>query len=385
MSKEFFVTQEVGSLAKPGWRVKGVAGRPIGESDVNEAKRWGGELQIDAHPLLMLLKETQTSGKRLSPQDKDQLRYWAAVYATRLQETAGLDVVYDGEQDRSEMYEHAVRRSIGFEERGLVRSFDNKYYTAFACVEEPRVKIPWHTQELLRLQRITERDIKVPLTGPYTLAAWTLDEHYGRNRPLGQPEAGGQARRELILSIARNLVRPNIESLIQAGAKWIQIDEPAATTVPHEVPLFVEAFNEATRGLDDCQFSVHICFSDYSKLFPYIEGMKNCSQYSLEFANKDPLTLGTQEGDRPGYDVLKLFNEYNVPGRIGLGVSNVHSDVVEPPELVRDRILYAADILQDPRRVNPSPDCGLRTRTWDIAFAKLSSVVQGARLAEELL
>jgi 5-methyltetrahydropteroyltriglutamate--homocysteine methyltransferase len=36
-----------------------------------------------------------------------------------------------------------------------------------------------------------------------------------------------------------------------------------------------------------------------------------------------------------------------------------------------------------PERIWANPDCGLRTRTWDVAFAKLRNLVEGARLARE--
>lgn len=379
------MTQEVGSLAKPEWRIKGVAGTPIQDRDVNQAVIWGERLQIDNAPLLEILSTAQTTGLPLSPGQKGEIRHWASVYATRLQEVAGLDVVYDGEQSRSEMYEHAVRRSEGFDSRGLVRAFDNKYYRKFAVTQALGVKSPWHTDELVEIQAITERDIKVPITGAYTIAAWSFDEYYRRQHNSGDRiKDAKDARREFVIDIARNLIRPNIEDLIAKGAKWIQIDEPAATTVPSEVPLFVQAFNESIHGLNG-QFSVHVCFSDYSLLFPHIAEMEDCSQYSLEFANRDPKNLGTNEGDRPAYDVLRLFNDYGIDSRIGLGVADIHTNFIESPELVRDRVLYAAKILGDPSRINPSPDCGLRTRTWDVAFAKLSAVVEGTRLAEAIL
>lgn len=382
---EKLITHEVGSLAKPEWRVKGIAGVPLGQRDVDQAVSWGQRLQIDSSPLIEILLAAQATGVKLSPEQKKEVRHWASVYGTRLQEVAGLDVVYDGEQNRSEMYEHAVRRSRGFESRGLVRAFDNKYYNKFAVTQVPSVKSPWHTDELLEIQRITRKDIKVPITGAYTIAAWSFDEHYRKQQgSQDRVQVARDARREFILDVARNLIRPNIKDLIDKGAKWIQIDEPAATTVPSEVTLFVEAFNESTRGLDS-EFSVHICFSDYSLLFPHITQMENCSQYSLEFANRDSKELGTNKGDRPAYEVLQLFNQYGIDARIGLGVTDIHSDFIESPELVRDRILYAAKLLGDPKRINPSPDCGLRTRTWDVAFAKLSSTVNGARLAEGLL
>jgi methionine synthase II (cobalamin-independent) len=32
-----------------------------------------------------------------------------------------------------------------------------------------------------------------------------------------------------------------------------------------------------------------------------------------------------------------------------------------------------------------NPDCGLRTRSWDVVYEKLANMVQGARLAEHEL
>ena len=44
-----FVTREIGSLAKPSWRVKTFAGRPLEDNDVAEAVRWGKRLVVDGY------------------------------------------------------------------------------------------------------------------------------------------------------------------------------------------------------------------------------------------------------------------------------------------------------------------------------------------------
>lgn len=383
---ERFITHEVGSLAKPEWRVKTAIGARVTDGDIQSAVEWGERLGIDYSPLVELLLEARqrSLGEKLSLEAQKRIRDYSALYAIRLQEKAGLDVIYDGEQDRSEMYEHAIRRSHGFEFRGLVRAFDNKYYKKAACIHTPGITNPWHSEELLRIQQLTGKRIKVPITGAYTLAIWSYDEHYARQGRIGTQEGlkgDFDAREEFIMDAARNLIRPNLEDLIAKGATWIQIDEPAATTISAEVPLFVKAFNESVKGLTGAEFSVHICYSDYRLLFPHITEMENCSQYSLELANRDSRTLGTKPGDRPGYEVLHWFKEYQIPSRIGLGVVDIHSDFSEPKELVRDRIVYAANLFGDDSLINPSPDCGLRTRSWKVAFEKLSAVAQGAQLA----
>jgi 5-methyltetrahydropteroyltriglutamate--homocysteine methyltransferase len=171
--------------------------------------------------------------------------------------------------------------------------------------------------------------------------------------------------------------------LVEAGAEWVQIDEPAATTRPEEVPLVVETFNATREGID-ARASIHICFSDYTSLFPHIEELDDCYELQLEFSNRDSLELGTKPEDRPGYDVLPLFCESAWDGKIGLGVIDIHSNFIEPPELVRDRILHAVEVL-GPERIEVNTDCGLRTRTWEVSFEKLRNMVEGARLAEREL
>ena len=378
-----FITHEIGSLAKPEWRVKVGRNQPITKKEIDEAILWGKRLSLEYQPLVDLLKKSA-----LLTGDKEEIKKWASIYALRLIEQAGIDVVYDGEQNRSEMYQYAVNLSEGFVFRGLVRSFDNKYYQKAACVSKPKIKKPWHTDEFLLLKQLTDHKIKIPITGAYTIAAWSFDEYYSKKAgALGSVQALAnkeKARRQFVLDVARYLIRPNIKLLLEKGAEWIQIDEPAAATDESEVPLFVESFNESVRGLQG-EFSVHICFSDYRWLFPHIQKMENCSQYALELSNRDSKAPGIKEGDRPGYEILKWFKKYNIPSRIGLGVNDIHTDFLESVELVRDRILYATKILGDPALINPTPDCGLRTRTWDVAFKKMQATVEGARLAEKEL
>ena len=113
--------------------------------------------------------------------------------------------------------------------------------------------------------------------------------------------------------------------------------------------------------------------------------MKNCAQYALEFSNRDKTTLGTKDEDRPGYQILKWFKKYKIPSRIGLGVTDIHTNFIESPELIRDRILYATKVMGNAKLIDPTPDCGLRTRTWDVSYKKLANMVKGVGMAEKVL
>jgi 5-methyltetrahydropteroyltriglutamate--homocysteine methyltransferase len=384
VTEQRFLTHEIGSLAKPSWFVKARAHRPLEGSDVAEAERWGAKLGVEGYDQLVELLRRGEFGER----ELDELGAFASRYALALLEQAGLDVVFDGEQQRTEMYAWAIEHANGFEQRGTVRSFDNKYYSKAAVTGPISLRAPYHNDEFSFLQSVARAQLKIPITGAYTLAVWSYDELYGPQR--GRLGAGVsraddiQARREFALDLARDLIRPNLQALIDLGATWIQIDEPGASTEPDELEVFVESFNESVHGLD-CFFSTHLCFSDYDLFFPAIEGMSGCRQYCVGFANYDSRELGTSADARPGYRVIERFRDLPYEPILGLGVLDIHTDFIEPPELVRDRILHAVEVFGDPGRIHVTPDCGLRTRTWDVAFRKLCNMVEGCRLAEEAL
>jgi 5-methyltetrahydropteroyltriglutamate--homocysteine methyltransferase len=381
------LTHEVGSLDKPGWRTAAYAGKPVSAKDIQDAKDWGVRVGVPDHEQLIELLER---APLQSAEDKEAVKRWASRYALRLEESAGLDVVYDGEQQRTEMYAWAVAHTDGFEWRGSVRAFDNKYYSKAAVTGPISLRTPYHNDEFAFLHGTAAATLKVPITGAYTIADWSFDERYLTDTSLGgvskeRHVARKAARREMILDVARNLIRPNLDALIGLGARWLQIDEPAGSTGPDELDLFVESFNESVRGLTGAAFSTHLCFSDYNLFFPAIEGMTECRQFAVGFANDDSRDLGTAAEERPGYEVITRFRDLPYAPALGLGVLDIHTDFVEPPELVRDRVLHAVEVFGDPRRIHVMPDCGLRTRSWDVALAKLTNMVEGTRMAKESL
>jgi 5-methyltetrahydropteroyltriglutamate--homocysteine methyltransferase len=377
------LTHELGSLAKPNWRVKAAAGAPIEEGDLEDARTWGRRLGIEGHEeLVELLRRAP-----LDPDGKAEVKRWGSRYGVGFLERVGLDVVYDGEQQRSEMYQWAVAHAEGFEWRGSVRAFDNKYYSKAAVTGPIGLRVPYHNEEFSFVRDVARAELKVPITGAYTISDWSFDERYFTDTDLGapgRPKRRRDARRSFILDVARRLIRPNLEALIGLGARWLQIDEPGGSTEPDELDLFVESFNVSVEGLD-AVFSTHLCFSDYDLFFPGIEGMTACRQFAVGFANYDSRDLGVGEEDRPGYRVLPKFRDLPYRPVLGVGVLDIHTDFVEPPELVCDRVLHSVDVFGDPARIHVIPDCGLRTRSWDVAFRKLQNMVAGVELAKERL
>ena len=364
-----FPTQEIGSIARPNWLVKKLRGMEIDE-EREELNYWISFSSFEKKEEL----EELLAKKKINEEDKKRLKEFSSLLVIRCLEKVGLNIIYDGEQHRTEMYQEPISKIKGFRFYGEVRSFDNKYYKKAACVDEPELDHPYHLKEFEYVKSKTDKPLKVPITGAYTLTNWSFNEFYlkkWQRIEKDKRKAYYKANEELALSLAKKVIRLNIEALVEAGAEIIQIDEPAATTNPEEIGIFVESFNESTRDID-CKFNLHICFSDYSLLYPEILKLENCSQYTFEFA----------QGEK--YDFLELTRRYSDNKEIGLGVIDVHTDKIEPPELVRDRILKAVKLIE-PERIYVNPDCGLRTRSWRVAFAKLSNMVKGAEMARKEL
>jgi len=290
---------------------------------------------------------------------------------------AGLDSVYDGEAHRIEMAEHPYRSIVGAEFVGHVRSFDNKYFRKAAVRAAPALRSPYHSEEFRFVRSVGAAPVdalKVPVTGPYTLSEWAYNDHFLARQPDRYRREGRErAQRELVVALARDVVRPTVADLVRLGARRVQIDEPALGTHPRETALAVEGFEESVRGLD-AEFAIHLCYSDYPRLLPAILEARSCREWLWEFANRDV----------PGHDayaVLRELREYGDSRRVGVGVVDVHRDEVESPERVADRLARASRHLGDPGRLRANPDCGLRTRSWDVIWGKLRSVVAGAELA----
>ncbi|HIQ30483.1 MAG TPA: hypothetical protein EYH45_07990 [Candidatus Caldiarchaeum subterraneum] len=368
-------SMEVGSLSKAPFISKNK------EKAVRLAEEWGRRLDVENwEKLVKDLKENKVN--------EEQLTDWACIYALRFFENAGLDIIYDGEQRRKEMYEYPVYFIDGFEFKGVVKVWDYEYYRKAAVVSKPRLKKPYHVEEFLFAKKHAKKPLKIPITGAYTLADWSFDEHYIKKREDTYGENPRQAMRdsklEFAIDLAKEVIRPNVKALAEAGATHIQIDEPAAAAKPDEADIFVESFNESIKGIN-CEVTVHICYTNYAWLFPHLLEIK-ADNLSISCSNADTKELGIDDKSRRGFKILQVFQQHNVPFRIAPGVIDVHTEYIEPPELVRDRLLYAVRIMgNDPYRIITCNDCGLRTRSWEVAYQKEVNMVRGAELARRVL
>ena len=166
-----FLTHEIGSLAKPPWLVKTNSGRSLDSSDLDHARRWGEKVGVPGYEELIALLEQPE-------RDPDEVARWSSKYALRLLEHAGVDLVYDGEQQRSEMYAWAVAHANGFEARHRSQLRQQVLHEVGGRRRTITLREPYHNAEFAFLQSAAQHELKIPITGAYTLAVWSYDEHY---------------------------------------------------------------------------------------------------------------------------------------------------------------------------------------------------------------
>jgi len=351
--------------------------------------------------------------QQLAPEEFDRIADTAVLEALRAQEAAGCDIVTDGEQRRDNFYSFVAEKLEGVrlmslaemldiveDKEGFRRILDTLDVPAFSihnptCVGKIRRREPLALDEYNFLRQHTDKPIKVPLPGPYILtrAMWVKEATrsvYGSKEELGEDVVA--------------VLREEALSLREAGADFIQFDEPVLTELVFtqgqtrtfmcaalaarkdpaaELEFAVELINRVVQGLDGVRTGVHICRGNWSQneetllrgsyqpLVPYLERLQ-VQQLVLEYATP-----------RAGTLVAVAHKE------LGLGVVNPRTPEVESPEAIVARVREALRQLPA-ERLFLNPDCGFGTfasrpmNAPAIAQAKLAAVSEAAaRLRSE--
>ena len=270
-----------------------------------------------------------------------------------LQEELGLDVLVDGEMYRGDMATYFAENTDGFAVSGLVRSYGNRYYRKPILTGPVRRRGPITVEWWKWAQSLTKKPMKAIITGPYTMMDWSFDEHYA-------------SRREACLDLARAL-HEEVRDLEAAGARWIQIDEPALSVRVDELDLAIAAMAIVTEGIR-ARTLTHICYGTFEQIYPRLLDLA-VDEFDLAMADT-------------GFALVDHFGKHPFTKIFGLGVFDVHTHVVEPVASMRAGIEKTLRYLP-PERVTVVPDCGLKTRTWDEAKDKLVHLMAAVKQVRE--
>lgn len=369
-------------------------------------------------PALQRARRDRAAGRaapeQLRAAEDDAVRAWLD-----LQAEVGIDLVTDGEQRRDNFYSfvaeklegvrlmslaemlEVVEDRAGFER--LLESLDVPAYSIFSptCVGRLAPRAPLALDELRFVQGHSDRPVKVPLPGPYLLT-----------RAMWLKELSGAAYpdKEALADDVCALLSAEILALADAGAAFIQLDEPVLTEVafnpggtrtfmcaalagradPREeldwaVSLVNRVLAPLRRRAQRPRIGLHVCRGNWSvreetllagayhPLAPWLARL-DVDQLVLEFATPRAGELGSllrDEGIRAGKE-------------LGLGVVNPRTPEVEPAEAIVARAREALAWLP-PERLWLNPDCGFATfasrpmNAEEPARRKLEAMVAAAR------
>jgi 5-methyltetrahydropteroyltriglutamate--homocysteine methyltransferase len=333
------LTGVVGSHARPSWLAAGLAAADRGE---------------------------------FGPVDLDEMHADAVDVAIRDQESAGIDVVSDGEMRRAgfftaEFYRHLTGvRTLLPPRRMGAGGHDQQHMLE---VLEP-ITAPDGLGVVAEYRAAvgrTSRPLKMTLPGPYTLSG----------RLVTGPGCVYPDR----LSAAEAfvpLLRAELAALADAGATIIQLDEPSPAIHPDAGADFAALFNAVIEPVvGRVRIGAHLCFGNYlgrplarRTYRPILAAMLRfrVDELVLEFANREMAET-------------ELLAEITGAGRdVAVGVVDVKNYYVETPDDVAERIDRVLGSGVPAERLTLVPDCGFsQTARW-ATIAKLRALVAGRGL-----
>ena len=287
------------------------------------------------------------------------------AHAIHKQLELGLDVLVHGEAERNDMVEYfgELLAGFAFTENGWVQSYGSR------CVKPPIIfgdvsrLLPMTVEWITYAQSLTNKPVKGMLTGPITILCWSFVRD-------------DQPRFETANQIALAL-RDEVDDLVKAGIRIIQIDEPA---IREGLPLrqkywhdylqqAVYCFRLASSGVPDhIQIHTHMCYSEFNDIIEAIAEL-----------DADVITIETSRSDM---ELLNAFEKFNYPNDIGPGVYDIHSPRIPSIDEMTNLIEKAAQFIPI-QRLWINPDCGLKTRAWPETELALQNMVKAAEILRE--
>ena len=350
------------------------------------------------------------SAGEASQRDYDALLEEATKSTIEGEIQAGLDVITDGEQRRSSFVSFVGDKIPGFKVMHITelnpRAMDvlkkHKVQLTYsrAVVSEPLRDSVIARDEFEKARKYSTKPFKVTLPAPY-LVMWEGWHSRLSKEAYPTPEEFAHAYAKLL--------RREVARLKDAGVAFIQLDEPMLGDLTEagdkpdryrrvfdelygqkyrgfkeELKLAVELLNEVTKGVGGVRLGVHMDRWP-NKDSPYFNiGYERFLPELLEIRTNQLVLEYTTAGTG---DPTKLVDEFPSDLEIGLGVISVQDYEVETPEQVVSRVEKIVGPIE-PERIWLNPDCGFapgmyRTFPRDIAFAKLRSMTEAAKVLRE--
>jgi 5-methyltetrahydropteroyltriglutamate--homocysteine methyltransferase len=203
------------------------------------------------------------------------------------------------------------------------------------------------------------------------------------------------------LEAVADAMRSEYEAIVEAGF-LLQIDAPDLGMGRHTMyrhasveeylkraAVHVEVLNHALRNVPSERVRMHMCWGNYEG--PHHHDVPMAQLLPVAIKAKPQALLFEAANPRHAHE-WAVFRDFQVPDDKILipGVLSSTTNYVEHPELVAERVCRFADIVGR-ERVIAGSDCGFSTFAGfgpvepDIAYLKLASMAEGARIATKRL
>jgi len=302
---------------------------------------------------------------RVAPDYLDQAQDDATLLAIRDQERAGLDIITDGEM-RRESYSNRFANAldgVDLDNPGTALDRSGHPNPVPRVVGKISRRHAVETRDVSFLRANTDRQIKITVPGPFTMAQQAQNDFYASEREMALDYAAA--------------VNAEIRDLFAAGADYVQIDEPYMQARPEKARAYgLEALNAALDGVKG-KTAVHICFGYAAIIHERPAGYS----FLPELAGS-PVQQVSIETAQSNLDTSVLEN---LRGKtIILGVIDLSDHAVESAETVAARITRALPHV-DADKVIVAPDCGMKYLPREAAFGKMKAMAEGAALVRAQL
>jgi 5-methyltetrahydropteroyltriglutamate--homocysteine methyltransferase len=267
------------------------------------------------------------------------------------QTDAGVDIITDGQVRWDDDQTYVMRGLKGVEIGSLERYLDtNTYYRQPEIVGALGWEKPILVKDFEFASKNSSKPLKVIITGPYTIAALSLDKHYNN-------------REKLVMAIAEAL-RNEVKALAEAGAERIQVNDPVLLRSGSEAPIAAKAISTMLDGIS-AETGVYTWFGGATRVLP-----------ALLDTPADVIGLDFVSGPDNWDAVRSGFGK-----KLGFGIVDGRNTRLETPEQVADALKRISETVS-PDRIYVNPSCGVEYLPRETAYEKLRNMVEGARRVE---
>lgn len=227
----------------------------------------------------------------------------------------------------------------------------------------------------------------LPVVAPAS-AYWLRNEYYGSDEEFVfaladvlHEEYQAIVASGLLLQVDDAVLMHEADTMASRGQSWAEYRKWAE--------LRVDALNHALRGLPEDRIRYHICFGSWHGPHAYDPPLRD----SVDLVLKVNARYYLMEQANPRHEhEWKIFQDVKLPeGKVLVpGVVTHHTNVVEHPELVAQRLTRLANLVGR-ENVMGGTDCGFAQGAFvhrvheEIQWAKLAALAEGARIASREL